>query len=182
MGEPVPVEVEGKKVWTCCDACPPKLKANPAKYLAKLQSAPPPKDSVLSVPESAVIDTGALKLVYVEAEPGVYEGRRVVLGPRSGDRFPVLDGLEPGEKVVAAGAFLVDAESRLNPATRGGARWRSSPSGPAVEKSAAITPDTSTSGRAAIHDRSHHRVVDPEPLPGHPGLAARSASRASGRS
>jgi membrane fusion protein, copper/silver efflux system len=71
------------------------------------------------VPESAVIDTGAVKLVYVEADPGVYEGRRVVLGPRSGDRFPVLDGLNPGEKVVAAGAFLVDAESRLNPATRG---------------------------------------------------------------
>lgn len=117
MGDPIPVEVDGKKIWTCCDACPPKIRANPAKYLAKL--APPPKDGVLSVPESAVVDTGALKLVYVEAEPGVYEGRRVVVGPRSGDRFPVLDGLAPGEKVVAAGSFLVDAESRLNPATRG---------------------------------------------------------------
>jgi Cu(I)/Ag(I) efflux system membrane fusion protein len=139
MGEPVPVEIDSKKIWTCCDACPPKLKADPKKYLAKLQSAPPPKDSVLSVPESAVIDTGVLKLVYVETEPGVYEGRRVVLGPRSGDRFPVLDGLNPGEKVVAAGAFLVDAESRLNPATRGGASGgESSPSGPAVEKSAAV--------------------------------------------
>ena len=48
---------------------------------------------MLSVPESAVIDTGDRKIVYVETEPGVFEGREVVLGPRIGDRFPVLEGL-----------------------------------------------------------------------------------------
>ena len=62
-----------------------------------------------------MIDTGDRKVVYVEAQPGVFEGRQVVLGPRIGDRFPVLDGLSPGDKVAAAGAFLIDAESRLNP-------------------------------------------------------------------
>ena len=116
MGDPIPVEVAGRKVWTCCGACPPKLKARPAAYLSRLEA--PPRDQVLSVPESAVIDTGNRKVVYIEAEPGVYEGREVVLGPRVGDRFPVLDGLSPGEKVAARGAFLIDAESRLNPATR----------------------------------------------------------------
>ena len=114
MGDPISTEVEGRMVWTCCAACPPKLKAQPAKYLARL--APPPRDEALSVPESAVIDTGSRKVVYVEAEPGVFEGRVVVLGRRIGDRYPVLDGLSPGEKVAAAGAFLIDAESRLNPA------------------------------------------------------------------
>jgi Cu(I)/Ag(I) efflux system membrane fusion protein len=114
MGDPVPVEVEGRKVWTCCSACPPKLKAEPAKYLARLAPAPP--NEVLSVPESAVIDTGTRKIVYVEAEPGVFEGREVVLGPRVGNRFPVLEGLAAGEKVATNGAFLIDAESRLNPA------------------------------------------------------------------
>jgi Cu(I)/Ag(I) efflux system membrane fusion protein len=114
MGEPVPVEVEGRKVWTCCSACTPKLKAQPARYLARLE--PPPRDEVLSVPESSVIDTGGRKIVYVEAEPGVYEGREVVLGPRVGDRFPVLEGLAPGDRVATKGAFLIDAESRLNPA------------------------------------------------------------------
>jgi Cu(I)/Ag(I) efflux system membrane fusion protein len=113
MGEPIPVEVEGRKVWVCCGGCLPKLKAQPAKYLARLE--PPPRDGVLSVPESAVIDAGSRKMVYVEAEPGVYEGREVVLGPRIGDRFPVLEGLSPGERVAAKGAFLIDAESRLNP-------------------------------------------------------------------
>ena len=114
MGDPIAVQVEGRKVWTCCAACPPKLKAEPARYLVRL--SPPPRGQVLSIPESAVIDTGTRKVVYVETEPGVYEGREVVLGPRSGDRFGVLEGLAPGEKVAAAGAFLIDAESRLNPA------------------------------------------------------------------
>jgi Cu(I)/Ag(I) efflux system membrane fusion protein len=114
MGDPIPVLAEGRQVWTCCAACPPKLKANPAKYLVRLE--PAPRGQVLSVPESAVVDTGTRKVVYVESEPGIYEGREVVLGSRSGDRFPVLEGLAPGEKVAAAGAFLIDAESRLNPA------------------------------------------------------------------
>ena len=117
MGEPIAVELDGRKVWTCCAACPPKLKAQPGRYLARLARAP--KDAVLTIPESAVIDTGTDKVVYVETEPGVFEGRKVVLGPRSGDRFPVLDGLAPGERVAAQGAFLIDAESRINPATRG---------------------------------------------------------------
>jgi Cu(I)/Ag(I) efflux system membrane fusion protein len=121
MGDPIAVEVEGRKVWTCCQACPPKLKANPARYLARLKPAPVPalQDAVLTVPESAVIDTGKDKVVYVEAKPGVFEGRKVVLGPRSGDLFPVLEGLVSGEKVAKTGAFLIDAESRINPATRG---------------------------------------------------------------
>jgi Cu(I)/Ag(I) efflux system membrane fusion protein len=113
MGDPVLAEVEGRKVWTCCAACPPKLKAEPARYFARLQ--PPPENEVLSVPESAVVDTGSRKVVYVESEPGVFEGREVILGPRIGNRFPVLEGLAPGEKVAASGAFLIDAESRINP-------------------------------------------------------------------
>ena len=115
MGDPIAAEVEGGKVWTCCAACPPKLKALPAKYLAKVSA--PSRDEVLSVPESAVIDTGTRKVVYVEVEPGVFEGREVVLGSRTGDRFPVIRGLWPGEKVAASGAFLIDAESRINPTT-----------------------------------------------------------------
>jgi membrane fusion protein, copper/silver efflux system len=126
MGDPAPVDVEHRTVWTCCPACPPKLKADPAKYMARL--APPPEDQVLSVPESAVIDTGSRKVVYVEVAPGVFDGREVVLGPRVGNRFPVLDGLVLGEKVAARGAFLIDAESRINPGARPAAAAKSVPS------------------------------------------------------
>jgi hypothetical protein len=39
----------------------------------------------------------------------------VVLGPRCGEFYPVVRGLEAGQKVAVAGAFLLDAETRLNP-------------------------------------------------------------------
>jgi Cu(I)/Ag(I) efflux system membrane fusion protein len=76
---------------------------------------------VLAVPESAVIDTGSQTIVYRESSPGVYEGVLVELAPSmaapgGGDFFPVLSGLAVGDQLVAAGAFLVDAETRLNPA------------------------------------------------------------------
>jgi hypothetical protein len=70
----------------------------------------------LTVPESAVIDTGAKKIVYVERAEGQYEGREVELGPRQDSFYPVLKGLSAGDKVAAAGSFLIDAETRLNPA------------------------------------------------------------------
>jgi hypothetical protein len=71
---------------------------------------------VLAVPEGAVIDTGTRQVVYVERMPGMFDGVEVALGPRCGEHYPVLRGLEPGERVATAGAFLLDAETRLNPA------------------------------------------------------------------
>jgi hypothetical protein len=67
-----------------------------------------------------VIDTGARKVVYVERMPGVFDGVEVHLGPRCGPYFPVVDGLEAGQSVASAGAFLVDAETRLNPSLAAG--------------------------------------------------------------
>jgi hypothetical protein len=162
MGDPIAVDVEGRKVWLCCDSCPPKLKANPAKYLAKLAPAPQAQDAVLTVPESAVIDTGKDKIVYVEAEPGVFEGRKVVVGPRSGDLFPVLEGLAPGEKVATTGAFLIDAESRINPATRGGASEQPSTQSSASSPAPAPPPPPPSRSAAVTDDhRQHVGVIRP---------------------
>ncbi|QEH38091.1 Cation efflux system protein CusB precursor [Aquisphaera giovannonii] len=111
MGDPIPVQLASRKVWVCCNSCTTKLKDHPDRFLARLESRP--AGEVLSIPESAVIDTGDRKVVYVESEPGVFEGRPVVLGARNGDRYPVLEGLSVGDRVAAAGAFLIDAESRL---------------------------------------------------------------------
>jgi hypothetical protein len=70
----------------------------------------------LAIPEGAVIDTGRQKIVYKETSPGVFDGVAVELGPRCGAYYPVLGGLTSGEHVAAAGSFLIDAETRLNPA------------------------------------------------------------------
>lgn len=68
---------------------------------------------VLAVPERSVIDTGNHKFVYREAEPDVYEGVEVELGPRCHGLYPVVRGLQAGERVVTTGSFLIDAETRL---------------------------------------------------------------------
>ena len=118
MGAPIPIKLsKNRQIWTCCPACPPKFAKNPGKYLARLE--PAPQGMTLAIPDSAVIDTGNQKIVYVESEPGVFDARSVILGPRLGDKYPVLEGLEPGVRIAATGAFLVDAESRLNPAATG---------------------------------------------------------------
>jgi len=75
---------------------------------------------LLAIPESAVIDTGTRKVVFLEQAPGLFDAVEVRLGRRCGDFFPVLGGLEPGQAVVTAGAFLLDAETRLNPAAAAG--------------------------------------------------------------
>jgi membrane fusion protein, copper/silver efflux system len=74
-----------------------------------------PVGEVLAVPESAVIDTGTRKVVYVERSRGMFEGIEVVLGPRCGEFFPVIQGVAAGQRVAATGSFLIDAETRLNP-------------------------------------------------------------------
>jgi Cu(I)/Ag(I) efflux system membrane fusion protein len=77
---------------------------------------------VLAVPDSALIDTGSLKVVYREAAPDTFEGVAVQLGPRLAEPgqatayYPVLRGLHAGDRVVTNGSFLVDADTRLNPA------------------------------------------------------------------
>jgi hypothetical protein len=74
-----------------------------------------PEGEVLAVAETAVIDTGSRTMVYVERMPGMFDGIEVHLGPRCGGFYPVVEGLEAGQSVAVSGAFLVDAETRLNP-------------------------------------------------------------------
>jgi RND family efflux transporter MFP subunit len=73
----------------------------------------------LSVPESAVIDSGGRKLVFVDRGEGRFEPRAVALGARAGAGFQVLSGLEDGERVVTSANFLLDSESSLRSALSG---------------------------------------------------------------
>jgi Cu(I)/Ag(I) efflux system membrane fusion protein len=67
----------------------------------------------LTVPLDAVIDTGREQRVFVESSSGVFEPRQVQAGWRFSDRVEIVQGLKEGERVVAAGTFMVDSESRL---------------------------------------------------------------------
>ncbi len=77
------------------------------------------KRSVLTVPTSAVIDSGTRQIILVQAQEGRFDPREVKLGARSDDRIEVLEGVRDGEMVVVAANFLIDAESNLKAAIGG---------------------------------------------------------------
>ncbi len=74
---------------------------------------------VLTVPVSAVIDSGTRHIVLVQLAEGRFEPRSVSLGKRSDNYVEVLDGVGEGEQVVVAANFLIDAESNLKAALGG---------------------------------------------------------------
>jgi membrane fusion protein, copper/silver efflux system len=73
----------------------------------------------LSVPTSAVIDSGARQVVLIDRGEGRFEPRAIKLGMRGEGFVEVLDGLREGEHVVVAANFLIDAESNLKAALAG---------------------------------------------------------------
>jgi membrane fusion protein, copper/silver efflux system len=72
----------------------------------------------LTVPVSAVIDSGSRQVVIVERGEGLFEPRPVKLGLRSDGFIEIRDGLKDGEKVVVTANFLIDAESNLRAALK----------------------------------------------------------------
>lgn len=69
----------------------------------------------LAVPAEAVMDSGLRKIVYV-VKDNRFVARAVTLGPRAGEFYAVVSGLEEGEEVATSGNFLIDAESKLKSA------------------------------------------------------------------
>ena len=76
-------------------------------------------DPVLTVPESAVLDTGSHQAVFVEKGEGRFEPRDVKLGHQGGGYVEVREGVAEGEPVVVSANFLIDAESNLKAALKG---------------------------------------------------------------
>ncbi|MDP2142864.1 MAG: efflux RND transporter periplasmic adaptor subunit [Gallionella sp.] len=74
---------------------------------------------VLTVPTSAVIDSGVRQVVLVQLAEGRFEPRTVTLGTRGDDYVEVLEGVAEGEQVVISANFLIDAESNLKAALSG---------------------------------------------------------------
>jgi Cu(I)/Ag(I) efflux system membrane fusion protein len=72
----------------------------------------------LTVPNSAVIDSGTRQVVLVERGEGRFEPRPVRLGARADGYVEVLEGVHEGERVVVTANFLIDAESNLQAALR----------------------------------------------------------------
>ena len=87
-------------------------------------------EEALVVPAEAVIRTGQRAIVYVVEQPGLYAPVEVRIGRELGEQLEVLQGLQPGQQVVASGQFLIDSEASMRgvlprqerPAAEGGPR------------------------------------------------------------
>jgi len=90
----------------------PGLKLKPEMYVqARVRI---PQLQSLVVPTSAVMDSGARQVVWVESAPGVFQPRDVRTGIRSGKEIQILSGLKVGEKVAVTGGYLIDSEAQLS--------------------------------------------------------------------
>lgn len=86
--------------------------ANPANALrlgmtAKAQVFSGTGREAVLIPASAVQDESGTQAVYVQTGGDRFERRVVQTGARDGDRVAILSGLEPGQRVVSKGAYLI---------------------------------------------------------------------------
>ena len=72
-----------------------------------------PTRSALTVPRSAVLQTGERAVVFVDQGRGALRPMDVVTGRTAGEYVEVLSGLAPGQRVVTSAQFLLDSESNL---------------------------------------------------------------------
>jgi membrane fusion protein, copper/silver efflux system len=75
--------------------------------------------AAIIIPGDAVIDSGLKKTVFVDRGNGYFEPRQVETGRWLGERVEITRGLMAGEKIVVAGNFLIDSESRMQQAATG---------------------------------------------------------------
>lgn len=64
----------------------------------------------LMVPSSALQDVDGQSVIFVARDDRTFEKREVRTGRPSGDLVEIVDGVRPGERVVAVGGFLLKSE------------------------------------------------------------------------
>ncbi|MDP3849389.1 MAG: efflux RND transporter periplasmic adaptor subunit [Luteolibacter sp.] len=70
--------------------------------------------AVLTVPRSAVIETGAEAVVYIDQDGGAYAHTVIKTGRRGDTHVEVLSGIKEGDSVVTNGNLLIDGQAEMN--------------------------------------------------------------------
>ncbi|MBT9555793.1 MAG: efflux RND transporter periplasmic adaptor subunit [Myxococcales bacterium] len=114
-----PMRCEGEKHYPDlirCPVCKMKLvqvEAPSAPETVVTSDVPEDANDVVAVPATAVLDSGARHIVYVQKKPGLFEPRELTLGPKAGEYFLVISGLSPGERVAIRGGFFIDSQFQI---------------------------------------------------------------------
>jgi membrane fusion protein, copper/silver efflux system len=83
----------------------------PGMYATVALDAPP--HTALSVPSSAILNTGQRTLVFVDLGGGAFSPHEVTTGTVAGDYTEILTGVTAGQRVVTSAQYLLDSESNL---------------------------------------------------------------------
>ena len=72
-----------------------------------------PLKKALSIPKSALLNTGKHKLAYKKVSIDQFSPVMVKTGMETDDFYEVLDGLKEGDEIVVESNFLLDSESKI---------------------------------------------------------------------
>jgi multidrug efflux pump subunit AcrA (membrane-fusion protein) len=94
-----------------------RFAADPAAAIATRTGTPAP-DTLVTIPRSAVVTDGDVRIVFVEVGPRSYERREVTVTSMtpagstspSDARILVHSGIRAGDRVVSSGAFVLKSE------------------------------------------------------------------------
>ncbi|MDP3537577.1 MAG: efflux RND transporter periplasmic adaptor subunit [Azonexus sp.] len=112
------LKAETRTVPVRIELANPKGRLKPAMF-AEVEIPVAGATPVVTVPNSAVIDSGSKQVVIVQLAEGRFEPRVVKLGARGSEFVQLLEGVKEREMVVSSANFLIDAESNLKAALGG---------------------------------------------------------------
>lgn len=112
------LDEETRTVNVLCNIKNTEHKLKPGMYVSAVIRAetlgPKGEQLLLTVPLTAVLDSGVRKIVYVERARGQFVPVEIVTGPRTEDAYPVLSGLNEGDRVAVRGSFLLDSQFQIS--------------------------------------------------------------------
>ena len=137
----------------------PQGQLKPGMY-GTVQIEAGPKREVLTVPDSAVIDSGTRQVVLVALGEGRFEPRDVKVGSRGDGFVEILSGVNDGDSVVTRANFLIDSESNLKAALSGFTADKNAAAG------GGAGPSVSGEGSVVEIDVAGNRIsLDHDPIP-----------------
>ena len=98
-----------RRVQVRCSLANPERKLRPEMY-ARVTLLADENRTAVRLPNTALVTEGLYSYVFVEQSPGVFKRRRVQLAVQDRDYSYVASGIEPAERVVVAGAVLLNSE------------------------------------------------------------------------
>ncbi|MGD9947018.1 MAG: efflux RND transporter periplasmic adaptor subunit [Desulfobulbus sp.] len=95
----------------------PELALRPAMF-ANVRIVAKTASSILTIPATALLNSGNEQTVFVALGEGRFSPRTVTTGLRDDTLVEVRSGLAEGESVVVSAQFMLDSESRLREALK----------------------------------------------------------------